>query len=792
MQLESGSNPKLKLILKNHQNQCHVITTRGKHCSVKTKLGETLCYRHCITNLNTCQSERFISNARTTHGYRYDYSLINYVNSRTIITIICKIHGSFEQRPDTHLAGHGCPHCGKVMQGKTTAQFIIEAHNIHGDLYDYSQTNYINSYTNVTIICKIHGLFNQNPSKHLSGCGCNSCGLMSKKGKKSITTEEFIIKANLIHNDTYGYSLVNYVNSKTKIYIICKIHGPFEQRPDQHLAGRGCPRCGKNKQRKTTEQFIIDAHNTHGDLYDYSQTNYINSYTNIIINCKIHGPFNQCPNEHTRGRGCPKCGYSKCSGFKTRKTSEQFITDAKNIHDETYDYSHVNYINANSKITIICKIHGPFEQTPACHLKGQGCSSCAKMGKLKEEFIQDAIKIHGNIYDYSYVQYINAITNVKITCNLHGEFEQRPSNHLIGHGCDQCAKMGKSTEDFIKTAVKKHGNIYDYSQVNYINNKTDVIIICKTHGPFEQRPNTHLSGSGCPHMEHKVKTNEQFINEAKLAHGDKYDYSQVKYTNTETKIVIICKIHGPFEQRPNTHLSGSGCPHMEHRVKTNEQFIYEAKLVHGDKYDYSQVKYINHFTKIVIICKTHGSFEQRPSNHLSGSGCSACVLKGEQKLYEYLVNHYPSTRRQFKPVWCINPQTGHNLSFDFVIDEYKIIIELDGEQHFKQVANWTPLQKIQTIDKYKLLRAWNNDYSVIRLLQSEVLNNRIDLDNELLQLICPHEYPSLSCLYKSENNEHDIYNVFYEEYMVNPYIINIEEDLLEMLTDLEKPLDYED
>jgi hypothetical protein len=117
-----------------------------------------------------------------------------------------------------------------------------------------------------------------------------------------------------------------------------------------------------------------------------------------------------------------------------------------------------------------------------------------------------------------------------------------------------------------------------------------------------------------------------FINKAKKIHGDKYDYSKVEYKNVQTKIKIICYNHGEFEQLPSKHLSNHGCVKCSgHYKKTSTDFINDAIQIHGDKYDYSKINYNNSQEKIIIICKVHGEFEQRPNNHLNGQGCAKCA-----------------------------------------------------------------------------------------------------------------------------------------------------------------------
>jgi len=183
-----------------------------------------------------------------------------------------------------------------------------------------------------------------------------------------------------------------------------------------------------------------------------------------------------------------------------------------------------------------------------------------------------------------------------------------------------------TTEEFIEKTKAIHGDKYDYSLVDYKNNKIRVKIVCPEHGPFEQSPNNHLQGKGCPGCSGNIKlTTEKFIKKAKAVHGNKYDYSLVEYKNAKTKVKIVCRVHGSFKQTPHGHLKGYGCPECGGSKRlTTEKFIKKAKAVHGNKYDYSLVEYKNTYTKVKIICPIHGIFEQTPGSHLNGCGCPKC------------------------------------------------------------------------------------------------------------------------------------------------------------------------
>ena len=257
-----------------------------------------------------------------------------------------------------------------------------------------------------------------------------------------------------------------------------------------------------------------------------------------------------------------------------------------------------------------------------------------------EEFIQKAQSVHGNIYNYTKSIYINATTKLCIICKDHGEFFQRPNDHISGgNGCPKCTGRCTSTNDWIKKAQKVHGDDYDYSKVQYTYAKSKVIIICKDHGEFEQEACSHIMGIGCngcglqKRAMKKRDTLEDFIEKAKLIHGNTYDYTKSKYEGTLSKIDIICNKHGCFQQTPNNHLQGKGCSKCAHDASaeryrlTPTEFLERAKKAHGDKYIYKNLEIDMKKGYISIICPEHGQFYQNYSYHITGRGCSQCGRK---------------------------------------------------------------------------------------------------------------------------------------------------------------------
>ena len=179
----------------------------------------------------------FIKKAKEKHGNKYDYSKVEYVDSKTKVCIICPIHGEFWQLPNNHLRGKGCSKCKGGVK-LTNEEFIKKANIKFKNFFNYSKVNYTNATTPIIITCPIHGDFWQTPQSHLhSTYGCPSCALAYRVAKRQSNTKNFIEKAKKVHGDKYDYSKVDYVDSRTKVLIICPQHGEFVQRPNTLLNG---------------------------------------------------------------------------------------------------------------------------------------------------------------------------------------------------------------------------------------------------------------------------------------------------------------------------------------------------------------------------------------------------------------------------------------------------------------------------------------------------------------------------------------------------------------------------
>lgn len=375
------------------------------------------------------------------------------------------------------------------------------------------------------------------------------------------------------------------------------------------------------------------------------------------------------------------------------------------------------------------------------------------MRKLsKEEFIKRAKEIHGNKFDYSLVNYINNRTKVKIICSVHGIFEQTPAHHICHkNGCPKCRYINnsktlrKTTQSFIEKAKKIHPE-YDYSKVEYVTARTKVKIICPKHGTFLMRPNNLLGGQGCPRCgtermaNNQTLSQEEFINRVRKIHPE-YDYSKVNYVGYKTKISVICREHGEFKISPQDMLQDNcGCKkcgilkRIKIQTKTLEQFIKDARNIHGNKYDYSLVEYKNNKTKVKIICPKHGIFEQTPECHINyAQNCPRCNnSRGEETVSKWLDNNgYVINKDYFREYKF--KELGQK-RYDFYIPSKNFLIEYNGKQHYMVCLYNDSEQKLKEqrhSDWIKRKFAKDKGIELLTILYTEFDNIETILENKI-------------------------------------------------------------
>lgn len=289
-----------------------------------------------------------------------------------------------------------------------------------------------------------------------------------------------------------------------------------------------------------------------------------------------------------------------------------------------------------------------------------------------------------------------------------------------------------TTNDFIEKAKRVHGNQYDYSKVDYVSSHSKICIICKEHGEFWQTPNSHLNGCGCKECgKNKIKIKNssgknKFIERAKKVHGNRYDYSKVEYVNEKTKIKIICKKHGVFEQYPLTHLNGANCPLCNkeklsnERKMPNEEWINKAKKIHNNVYSYDFCNYNGYYSKVIITCPIHGNFEQLAYNHIQGKGCPKCKRsKMEIEIEEFLKENNIKYISQYRDSFLIKGKS--RFSLDFYLPDYNVAIECQGAQHF--IGNTFYSKNINEIIKRDLLKKELCEKNGIKLIYYTVYEN---------------------------------------------------------------------
>ena len=274
---------------------------------------------------------------------------------------------------------------------------------------------------------------------------------------KRRTPEEIINHAKQVLGNEYDYSKLVYKGLRKKVEIICKLHGSFFHTLDIKDEVKGCKTC----------DFIKRSKAVHGKKYDYSKVVFKTVDDKVLIICPEHGEFHQRPSKHMSGDGCMHCGFIK-AGLSGRVSSDEFIKRAKAKHGNKFDYSKTKYTLADNKLIVICPKHGQFKITPHHHLENLGgCMECLKETnrkrfiKPKEKFLEQAIKIHDDKYDYSKVDYKGAKVKVKIICPWHGEFLQNPDQHLNGkRGCPECANEVRLLGNTIASLEIKNKNPY--------------------------------------------------------------------------------------------------------------------------------------------------------------------------------------------------------------------------------------------------------------------------------------------------------------------------------------------
>lgn len=275
-------------------------------------------------------------------------------------------------------------------------------------------------------------------------------------------------------------------------------------------------------------------------------------------------------------------------------------------------------------------------------------------------------------------------------------------------------------EEFLRRAIEIHGDKYDYSYVNFIKNTIKVCICCPIHGNFHQTPVSHTQGHGCHVCGYKKggmsvndRNKESFLSRAMAVHGDVYDYSMTDYRDSRIRVKIICRIHGVFEQMPLIHLAGHGCKKCATHTLITETFISKSRKIHGDKYDYSMVEFSENNKPVSVICPKHGVFNIKPYRHCRGTGCPRCRNSHGETGIERVLDCMDIRYEREKSFDTCRIKL--YMKFDFYLPDYGVLIEYHGIQHFAS-SEWNgglgTLMYITRNDEYKRRWAVDNGFVI--------------------------------------------------------------------------------
>jgi very-short-patch-repair endonuclease len=524
-------------------------------------------------------------------------------------------------------------------------------------------------------------------------------------GKRK-TTLQVINEFEKVHGKKYDYSKVEYKNAHSKVNIICKEHGEFQQDPHSHKKGTKCPECSNNL-KYDTKRFIKRSKELYPEIFSYSKTKFLDMKSKIIITCKKHGDFIVNPARHIhQNENCISCKKEKF----LKKRELAFIKKAIKVHGNTYNYDKTRYVGNKEKIIIVCNKHGEFITTPSSHTNQKaGCPKCGIISRTKkrrkkiDDLLREFRQVHGNKYIYSKVVYLNYHTKIKVVCPKHGDFFITPSSHINQKGgCQKCRKE----------YLNKHGS---YNRLS----------------------------------------NEKFIAKAIKIHGNTYDYSKTFYTGMHNPIKVICKIHGEFTQsKAQNHLENEfNCPkcleirYIEHTKSTKityDEAVEKVKNIHRDFieiHDYSNYKNID--SKITFICNKntkHGTWEASLHSvtgrgDKGATGCPICKMShGERKILFWLRDNHIEHKWQYR----IKKQNLNKKSFyiyDFYLPKLKMLIEFDGRQHFEAIEAWggqKSLEKNKKNDKEKTKYAKELKLSMLRISYKNIKKINEILEKNIL------------------------------------------------------------
>ncbi len=671
----------------------------------------------------------------------------------------------------------------------THESFVEKVNNLLISRYKLGSTRYEGASTEMDVYCEKHGWFTRRASylrNKRTTYHCKDC-LTDHLGDRSADdTESWIAKAKLVFTENeYSFENSVYINSTTKISFFCnRCKKERSKYPATMLHTRkGCSTCDQEKLRikrlEKKKSELLPKLLKEWPTYTFDLSNFSTMAKNIDYTCDEGHQRKGTPNNLLGGSGCRICGNKKQARARRTRKSD-WVEKARKVHGNKYGYHLVDETFTQKSLqTIFCyeEGHGEFLCRPSNHVSlKRGCWRCGgkkesragisqKLRVSQDEFIKRAEAAHPHgLYDFSKSIYSGQNELTQFYCRYHKQdYKILPVNLWRGAGCYDCgvnksaSSQSLNYSEFLAKCLDSHEDDYDYSMVDYVNASTKVIVGCPEHGTWEVLPSNHMYGkSRCPVCSSRdagkkrsvvnTKDTEWFVSKAQKVHGFKYDYSNTKYKNSREKLWIDCTIdeHGPFEQWPRIHLEGKGCPICGRESAaalarlSPEEIISRFTEIHRGRYDYSQAEIYGTDSYIKIGCpeNNHGPFKQKVSTHLEGKGCPKCSLsKGETAVARILEKNEIDFEVEFGIKDGIDSKI---LRYDFLISGQKILLEYDGEQHYRPVTFGGMSEEkaievhnlIKSRDERKNVWASENGYKLIRIKYDQDIETV--LKNELI------------------------------------------------------------
>lgn len=370
--------------------------------------------------------------------------------------------------------------------------------------------------------------------------------------------------------------------------------------------------------------------------------------------------------------------------------------------------------------------------------------------KLTSDQVIEKIKAAFDVeYGFELFEYVNSKIPVKLKCKTHGYFTQTPEKLFKGSGCQKCSKeksnQGRSTpfSTFLKRSIKAHGeDRYEYFEDTYKGMAFKIKLKCNKCGKiFDQLAHGHASGKGCrkckidEYGETRRYSIDDFIKKANLVHAHKYDYSLINSFPKlmQSKVEIVCRDHGVFVMKANNHLNGQNCPEcaklsqIEKQSLSYDEFVARAVATHGEKYDYSNAKYVTYHEPLSIICPDHGEFFQSPASHIYGRSCPRCLTShGEGEIRAFLLDKSFDFEEQKK---FEGMKDRYHLKCDFYLPKINCVIEYNGRQHYEVVEVFggeAEFKKTVKRDKIKHDYCKSNGINFEVIRHDEEVSTRMD------------------------------------------------------------------